>query len=669
MRQKKSRGKKLLYGAAVLLAAGFLSAAAGGRKAQAYEVSGFYQYETNNTGVTVTKYTGGELTVAIPAKIAGKNVTEIGRDAFSNNDFIEYVNIPDTVTTIGAGAFNDCDSLLEIKIPNNVTTVYSERYRSVFGDCDNLVKATIGNGLTELQESSFTNCAKLKEITIGKNVKNIGREAFQNCKNLTSIVIPSSVKGIERGAFANCGSLKTLKLSEGLEYIGQTAFSNCGSLEEVIIPNSVTAIYSGRYESTFGGCGNLVKVTIGDGLKELQERSFENCAKLKDITIGKNLRIIGREVFQNCGSLTNIVIPSSVKGIERGAFINCGSLKTLKLSEGLEYIGEAAFSNCGSLEEVIIPNSVTAIYSGRYESTFGNCGNLKKLLIPNSVSSIGERVIYESVNAVIYGYADSAAAQYAMDNNLPFQELPAKFSEAITLKEKELLLMVGEVRALAYTVTPADTTDAIVWKTTDEKIAAVDNVGIVTARSIGSVSIIAATTSGKRASITIIVQAAPRTLTFKTASKTIALDQTYTQTAAIDDGSRTDVKVTYLSSNPEIASVSTSGKVTPKKAGTVTITASTFNGLSAVYQLTVKKTPASVTLTPSKITLKVKETHTLKAALPSGSYTSKYTYVSSNTKIVTVDSKGKITARKKGTATITVTTHNGKKATCTVTVK
>jgi uncharacterized protein YjdB len=72
---------------------------------------------------------------------------------------------------------------------------------------------------------------------------------------------------------------------------------------------------------------------------------------------------------------------------------------------------------------------------------------------------------------------------------------------------------------------------------------------------------------------------------------------------------------------------------------------------------------------PSTLTLKKGKSKTLKYTLPSGTYTSKVTWTSSNKKIATVNSSGKVTAKKKGSCTITATTHNGKTATCTVTVK
>lgn len=80
----------------------------------------------------------------------------------------------------------------------------------------------------------------------------------------------------------------------------------------------------------------------------------------------------------------------------------------------------------------------------------------------------------------------------------------------------------------------------------------------------------------------------------------------------------------------------------------------------------------NVKLSAAKRTLKKGKTYQLKATVsPSEIYT-KITYKSSNSKIASVNSKGRITAKKKGTATITVIVNDGntvKKKTCMVTVK
>ncbi|MGL4259169.1 MAG: Ig-like domain-containing protein, partial [Ruminococcus sp.] len=79
--------------------------------------------------------------------------------------------------------------------------------------------------------------------------------------------------------------------------------------------------------------------------------------------------------------------------------------------------------------------------------------------------------------------------------------------------------------------------------------------------------------------------------------------------------------------------------------------------------------PTSVALNKTTLTLDTGKTSTLKATVyPSNAANKKCTWSSSNTRVATVDSNGKVTAKKAGTATIMVKTSNGKTATCKVTV-
>ena len=120
----------------------------------------------------------------------------------------------------------------------------------------------------------------------------------------------------------------------------------------------------------------------------------------------------------------------------------------------------------------------------------------------------------------------------------------------------------------------------------------------------------------------------------------------------------TSKKITWSSSNKKIATVSSKGKVTAKKKGTATITAK-VSGKSYKCKVTVKNPYLNAT----KKKLEVKKTYTLKLT---GATAKKYT--SSKKSVATVSSKGKITAVKAGTATITVTDSNKKTYKCVITV-
>ena len=148
-----------------------------------------------------------------------------------------------------------------------------------------------------------------------------------------------------------------------------------------------------------------------------------------------------------------------------------------------------------------------------------------------------------------------------------------------------------------------------------------------------------------------------------------------TLTATITPSNATgDKTVKWSSSNEAVATVDSNGKVTAKKAGTAVITATSSNGKTAGCTVTVKQKEIAITgigLNKSTTSLTEGESETLTATIAPSNATGDKTvkWSSSNTAVASVDSAGKVTAKKAGTAVITATSSNGKSASCTVTVK
>ena len=128
--------------------------------------------------------------------------------------------------------------------------------------------------------------------------------------------------------------------------------------------------------------------------------------------------------------------------------------------------------------------------------------------------------------------------------------------------------------------------------------------------------------------------------------------------------------VTFTSSKPSVAAVDQTGTVTAKQAGSAVITASTASGLKAQCSVTVKGVPNKLTLNKKSISLKKGKTFQIKVKIPKGTVCSKFSYKPDKKKIVSVSKAGKVTAKKKGTAKITVKAGNSKaKAVLKVKVK
>ena len=143
--------------------------------------------------------------------------------------------------------------------------------------------------------------------------------------------------------------------------------------------------------------------------------------------------------------------------------------------------------------------------------------------------------------------------------------------------------------------------------------------------------------------------------------------------AKVAPSNATNKKLKWTTSDSSVAKVTSTGVVTGLKKGTATITARSTDG-SKVYAkatITVKEVKVKkITVSPSKITLAKGKTKQLKVTVaPSNATNKQVTYTSSNKKAATVSKTGKITAKAKGRAIITVKASNGMTKRVTVIVK
>jgi formylglycine-generating enzyme required for sulfatase activity len=164
------------------------------------------------------------------------------------------------------------------------------------------------------------------------------------------------------------------------------------------------------------------------------------------------------------------------------------------------------------------------------------------------------------------------------------------------------------------------------------------------------------------------VPAAGVTLDRKTLALVVGDEATLKATVAPDDAA--DKTVTWSSSAPEVAAVA-GGVVTAVAKGTATVTVSTVNGKTDACEVTVTDAPvpaAGVTLDRKTLNLVVGDEETLTATIDPGDATDKtLTWTSSAPEVAAVEA-GTVRAVAKGTATITVSTANGKTDACEVTV-
>ena len=254
----------------------------------------------------------------------------------------------------------------------------------------------------------------------------------------------------------------------------------------------------------------------------------------------------------------------------------------------------------------------------------------------------------------------------------------------ITLNATSQKLLTGKTVTLTATVAPADTTDTVVWTSSDESVATVSAEGVVTGVKAGT-AVITVTAGNVKAECTVTVsKPAPAVtkvtkVTVTASARNIAAGKKVQLKATVAPSKATNKAVTWKSSNTKVATVSSKGVVTfSKKAGgkKVTITATAKDGSKKYGKITLtcmKGSVKSIKLSSAK-TLKAGKTTKVKATVTTiGKANKTLTWTSNNTKIATVDKTGKVKAVKgqKGTVTITAraTDGSGKKATIKIRVK
>ena len=247
----------------------------------------------------------------------------------------------------------------------------------------------------------------------------------------------------------------------------------------------------------------------------------------------------------------------------------------------------------------------------------------------------------------------------------------------VTLNETALSLKPGSTATLVATVSPESAKDkSLTWSSSDESIVTVDENGKIKAIKEGKATITVTTKDGNhKATVTITVSKEDIKVTgvsFGNNALNLATGSSMTLKPTISPSDATNKGLTWKSSDSSVVSVNDKGVITGKKEGKATITVTTKDGgYTATITVTVKDEPVTGVKIQGNSSMVINGKQTLKAVItPSNASNKGVTWESSDKSIATVDSKGNVVAKAKGTVTITVTTKDGNhKATLNINVK
>lgn len=538
---------------------------------------------------------------------------------------IEKIILPDTVTQIPNSAFYNDTYLKEIEFSSDINYIGEKSFMG----CTNLKKIPKLNSITEIKYRAFYNCSSLENVNIPFGVTKIGEDAFYNCKSLKEIILPESVSSIGSYAFSNCKSVKEFNIPKNVTYLNDGLFYNCKSLKSMVIDENIT----GLGESLFKNCTSLEEVYIPYTIKSIGIRIFDNCSSLGGIYVDSNNSVytdingilVNKEktklmLYPAGRTSKTYTVPNGITSFSKGAFTRADNLEKVIFQDGVESLSDELFYKNKGIKSVEFSDSIKTINS----KAFYGCTSLEEISIPDSVTKLGTGV----------------------------------FTNCTSLKKAVIPYSISEL------------SDSTFYNCSSLEDVTLENV-----KKIGRYA-------------------------FKgTGLKKIVLDTSVEDVAVLAFLDCKQLRrVTCLNRNVDLK-LNSIGYVTSDngeyfyRKGIIDITG--YKGSTAekltqevklfrFFDIEAPTTPSTTTPTvvnPTKLTLNKKNivltkynkntATVLKATvLPTNANMKSVTFTSSNKKVATVNSKGKVVGKKAGKTTIIVTTKDGKrKAKCIVTVK
>ncbi|MDE7379941.1 MAG: leucine-rich repeat protein, partial [Clostridia bacterium] len=407
-------------------------------------------YTVSNGVLTRYKGWGGKLNsdgVRVLEIPNDKSITNIGEDAFKENENVQIVIIPKNVTTISERAFIDCKNLKKICFISEDKIVPADSSltmisRTAFSGCTGLETLDLSNcKVITIDRNVFTNCTSLKEIKQMQSIGTAYPQTFAGCTSLENIDI-SELHVAGSNLFAGCTGLKNITTGKNTT-LSQNMFNGCTALESVTIkcaniPNGAFANCSNLKSVTFEvdgdisvgaqaflNCSNLATVQVvgSSQLKTIGTRAFANCTRLQNATslIGANT-VLGQNAFEHVTSanaeviegsklikaastVTSSALAEDVTQIGAYAFGNSqlSGVNTIDIS-GVTSLGAGAFYGLVGLTEITLPEGITEIPAYAFYGT-----SITQITIPASVTKIGASAFANCSSLAAVTFAEGSA--------------------------------------------------------------------------------------------------------------------------------------------------------------------------------------------------------------------------------------------------------------------
>ena len=460
--------------------------------------------------------------------------------------------------------------------------------------------------MTSVDADVFSGCSSLTSVELPECLEYIGTNAFSNCSSLTSIELPESLTYISTGVFSGCSSLTSIELPEGFEMIQTDVFSGCSNLERITLPASIAMI-----GNAFSGCISLIEVIyvgtqwcwdqvyVIPGQAEFNGATItflnKNCIRYATVTGLSDMTYTGEALTQSPVVEYNgtILTEGTDYRVSYENNINHGSAGVIITGAG-DYIGiknESFWINQAPQTITASNLSLTYLKTG----TIKVSGSKGKLSFTSSNTAVA--TVDSAGKVTAKGAGTAKITIYAEETNNYEAAAPKEITVTVS---KAAQSITASNLSLTFPnsgkITASGNKGSLSYKSSNTGIATVDSTGKVTAKGAGkaTITITAAATNNYNTAtkqITVTVAKAAQSITAKAAASSVAVGKTTTVSITGAKGTKS-----FKSSDTTIATVTSAGKVTAKKVGTVKITATsaaTSNYNAASKTVTIKVVPSA----------------------------------------------------------------------------
>ena len=202
-----------------------------------------------------------------------------------------------------------------------------------------------------------------------------------------------------------------------------------GSDTELVLPDNI----DGKKVSTLGTKmffnsnirDSITKVVVPEGVTDIDVAAFFGCSSLNEVSLPSTLQEIRYGAFYNCAALSNITIPASLTKIGAGAFKGTKWLSERINENPIVVVNGVLIDGSQCTGDVVIPDNVTTIASVTVPKSVSDLGNLGfgSVFVLSDSGEMTASVRTALDNFTIYCYKDSAAEQYAVENELSYEVL------------------------------------------------------------------------------------------------------------------------------------------------------------------------------------------------------------------------------------------------------